>query len=409
VSGPLADLRIIEVCDELGQFAGKLLADMGADVIKVEPPEGSGARRIGPFVRDMPGPNRSLNFWYHNTNKRSVVLDLAGSAPDRERFKDLVRTATLVLEDQPPGRLPSLGLGYEQLRAASPGLIMCSITPFGQDGPWANYASSDMVGLALGGPMNMNGYDPDDAPGAPPIRGHGDQGYNTACHFAVHGIMAAVLHRDRTGEGQYVDCSMHEALACTVEVGMPYYLYKRQDVLRQTGRHAAAVRTERWIYRASDGRDVVVFGVGRDNESWRRIKAWFQERGFGKQFDEERFDSPQARQPARGTQEAKEILEEVGSFIGAHDSEYVYRGGQERDQSWGVVRSPDETLHDPHWWDRKFFVYVTGEGLEGHAAMPGPPYLFSATPWELRRPAPKLGEHTAEVLKELDDSRPVGR
>jgi crotonobetainyl-CoA:carnitine CoA-transferase CaiB-like acyl-CoA transferase len=218
----------------------------------------------------------------------------------------------------------------------------------------------------------------------------------------VHGILAALLHHDRTGEGQYVDAAMHEALSCTTEVGMPYWLYLRQDVLRQTARHAAHKRTEPWLYRAKDGKDVLVFGVGRDNESWRKIKQWYQASGFGLQFDEPRFDSPMDRQPGRGGTNAAEILAETGRFIAAHDSEFVYRGGQERDQPWGPVRSPDETLDDPHWWDRGFFVTTSGEGLEGEAAMPGAPYLFSATPWELRRPAPRLGEHTHEVLSALD-------
>src|SRR5437763_7969037 len=115
--GPLSDLRVVELCDELGQLAGKLLADMGADVITVEPPAGSTARAIGPFVRDIPGPNRSLNFWYYNTNKRSVVLDLAGDAADRDAFRRLVAGADLLIESQPPGYLAGLGLGYEQLRA----------------------------------------------------------------------------------------------------------------------------------------------------------------------------------------------------------------------------------------------------------------------------------------------------
>ena len=401
MSGPLSDIRVIEVCDELGQYAGKLLADLGADVIKVEPPEGSAARRVGPFVKDIPGQNRSLNFWYHNTNKRSVVLDLANKAADREAFLALARTATVVLEDLRPGALDALGVGPKVLAEADASLVVCSLTPFGQDGPWAQYASSDFVGLALGGPMAMNGYSASDAPGAPPVRGHGDQGYNTACHFAVQGILAALMHRDRSGRGQYVDASMHEALSCTVEVGMPYYLYMRQDVTRQTARHAAAQRTEPWLFTAGDGRDLILFGIGRDNTSWRKLKAWYQSEGFGLQFDEPRFDEPIARQAGRGSPEAAELYAETARFIAAHDAGYIYREGQLRDQAWGLIRSPDETLGDDHFWDRGFFVEATGEGLDGSAAMPGPPYQFTATPWELRRPAPKLGEHTLEVLAEL--------
>ena len=400
MSGPLAGLRVVELCDELGQYAGKLLADMGADVVKVEPPGGSSARTVGPFAKDIPAPDRSLNFWYHNTNKRSAVLDFE-TAAGRQAWLALAARADVVLEDRRPGALDALGLGYGDVSSGNPGLIWCAVTPFGQSGPWRDRQVTDLVALALGGPMMMNGYDAEDAPGAPPIRGHGDQAYNTACQHALHGILAALLHRDRSGEGQYIDCAMHEALSQTVEVGMPYWLYKRTDVTRQTARHAAAKRTEPWLFTAKDGRDLILFGVGRDNASWRELKKWFQASGFGQKFDEERFDDPQRRQPGRGSPEAAEIMAEVARFIAAHDAEYIYRGGQERDQAWGVVRSPDETLADPHWHDRGHFAGITGEGLPGPVLMPGAPYIFSATPWELRRAAPRLGEHTAEVLAEL--------
>ncbi|GIW13423.1 MAG: CoA transferase [Tepidiforma sp.] len=400
MSGPLAGLRVLERCGLMGQYAGKLLADMGADVVKVEPPEGSEARQVGPFVDDVPGPNRSLNFWYFNTNKRSVVLDFTEEG-DRATWLALARAADIVVDDGRPGELEKLGLGYGAAGEGNPGLIWCAVTGFGQDGPWAQYATADLVSLALGGPMMMNGYDPEDAPGAPPIRGHGDQAYLTGCHYAVQGVLAALLWRDRTGEGQFIDCSVHEAVSSTTEVALPYWFTKRVDVVRQTGRHAAASRTERWLYRAGDGRWALIFGVGRDNASWKRIKEWFQSEGFGLQFDEERFDDPLNRQAGRGSAEAAEISAELERFIAAHPAEAVYRGGQERRQAWGVVRSPEENLADPHWSDRGFWAAAEGEGREGRPVrMPGAPYRFSATPWELRRPAPKLGEHTAEVLAE---------
>jgi crotonobetainyl-CoA:carnitine CoA-transferase CaiB-like acyl-CoA transferase len=250
--------------------------------------------------------------------------------------------------------------------------------------------------------MAMNGYDATDVPGAPPIRGHGDQAYNTACHYAAIGIMVALVHRDATGKGQFIDCSMHEALSSTTEVGLPYYLTSQQDVVRQTGRHASVIHTEPWVYPTGDGGEILVFGIGRDNASWAKIKQWFQADGFGMQFDEPRFDSPANRQPGRGTPEAAEIMAEVRRFFAAHTAEEIYRGGQERGQAWGPVRSPEETLVDAHLHDRGFFVGVVGEGVDAAVLMPGAPYLFSATPWELRHPAPKLGEHTEAILRELD-------
>lgn len=377
----LKGVRVLEIGGGIPvAFAARWLAGFGADVVRLDPAE------------------ESL------TTDEQVYL-LAGKrrvAPTSDP-RALALAADIVIEGDNPGDIVKhlRRVQPEALRARKPGLVVVSITPFGQDGPWAQYKSSDLVGLALGGPMMMNGYDPEDAPGAPPIRGHGDQGYNTACHYAAHGILAALLYRDRTGRGQYVDCSMHEALSCTVEVGMPYYLYAREDVVRQTARHASARRTERWLVHAADGRDLILFGIGRDNSSWRKLKQWFQSFGFGMNFDEERFDSPASRQPGRGSAEASEVYAEVARFVASQPGESVYRGGQERDQAWGTVRSPEETLEDQHFWDRGHFVKVTGEDVTEPAAMPGPPYWFSATPWELRRPAPKLGEHTGELRASL--------
>ena len=142
-----------------------------------------------------------------------------------------------------PGRAATLGLDYATLAPANPALIHCALTPFGQDGPWADYRVTDLVALAAGGPMNMNGYDPADAPGAPPIHGKGDQAYNTAAHYAAMGILTALVGRDASGAGQYVDCSMHEALSSTTEVGLPHWLYTKTNIIRQTGRHAAVTRS----------------------------------------------------------------------------------------------------------------------------------------------------------------------
>ena len=302
----------------------------------------------------------------------------------------------------PPGRPAALGLDYATLAPTNPALIHCSLTPFGQDGPWADYRVSDLVALAAGGPMNMNGYDPADAPGAPPIHGKGDQAYNTAAHYAAMGILTALVGRDGSGEGQYIDCSMHEALSSTTEVGLPHWLYTKTNITRQTGRHAAVNRSEPWIHRARDGKDVLVFNIGRSNQSWGKLKRWMQSHGFGVQFDEPRFDDPMARQAARGGAEAREIFAEVSRFVAALDAEDVYRGAQACGLPWGAVRAPDEALEDAHLHDRGHFAAATGEGVEGEALMPGAPYVMSATPWELRRPAPKLGEHTDEVLRELE-------
>ena len=146
--GPLAGLRVLELADEKGQFCGKLLADHDADVIKIEPPGGCGVRRVGPFLDDVPHPDRSLTFWYYNTSKRGITLDLE-RAEGARLFRRLAAGADVILETWAPGRLIELGLGYEALSKDNPGLIVCSLTPFGQTGPWRDYKSSDLVHMLV--------------------------------------------------------------------------------------------------------------------------------------------------------------------------------------------------------------------------------------------------------------------
>ena len=166
--GPLAALRVLELADETGQFCGKLLGDLGAEVVKIEPPGGEPCRRIGPFVDDIPHPERSLSFWYYNTSKRGITLNL-DTADGLHLFRRLAATADLILETFRPGYLSSLGCDYAALSQQKPGLVLCSLTPFGQTGPWRDYLSSDLLHIAAGGEMASSGYDEEDAPNAPPI------------------------------------------------------------------------------------------------------------------------------------------------------------------------------------------------------------------------------------------------
>ena len=185
--GPLAGLRVLELTDEHAQFCGKLMADLGADVIKVEPPSGQKTRTIGPFLDDEPGLNRSLYFWHYNTSKKGITLDI--NTPEGAKiFQQLCGTADLVLESYPAGHLTDLGIGYDVLSALNPELIMCSVTPFGQDGPWRDYQTTDLLHLAAGGQMASSGYDEEDVQGAPPIAPGGGNAWHIASHYAYIAI-----------------------------------------------------------------------------------------------------------------------------------------------------------------------------------------------------------------------------
>jgi crotonobetainyl-CoA:carnitine CoA-transferase CaiB-like acyl-CoA transferase len=198
----LDGLRVIEIGNELGEYCGKLLAGLGADVVRVEPPGGDETRTYGPFQDDEPNPDRSLYFWHYNLGKRSVVLDL-DTVEGQEQYRTLVRNADVVVDSRPPGYLEERGLDRRDLMAADPGLLYLRISPFGDDGPWAAWHGSDLVHLALGGVMMNCGYDPDpfgnyDMPPVAPQMWHA---YAITGEMAVISLLGALHHRMKCRTG----------------------------------------------------------------------------------------------------------------------------------------------------------------------------------------------------------------
>ena len=188
----LDGIRVVEIASERIAYAGKLLADMGADVILVEPPGGDPTRHYPPFLDDRLDPERSLHFWHHHTSKRGVVCDL-DDAQDRSAFRRLVDSADVLLEAEHPDRLNDLGIDYDVLCRTNPGLVHIAVTAYGRGEPASRLPATDLTLMAAGGPAWSCGYDDH---GLPPVRGWGNQAFNTGCHYAVTGIMAALLARD---------------------------------------------------------------------------------------------------------------------------------------------------------------------------------------------------------------------
>lgn len=394
--GPLAGLRVIELAGPRTQFAGKLLADMGGDVIAVEPPGGSAARRIGPFADDRPDPNRSLFFWNDNTSKRGVTANL-DHPEGRALFARLAERADVVIEAAAPGRLDALGCGYAAFAEPRPELVWAAITPFGGTGPYRDLEMTDLTSMAFGGIMASCGYD--DVPGAPPIRPDGMHSLHIAGVYAAIGAMVALLERDDSGIGQYIDLSIHEACAGTTEGAFPNWEYFRRPVIRQTGRHAAARPTPPWQFRCADGTDINMIGSGlpRNPRTWKPLVRWMAEHGKAGDLTDPRYDVVMTENPYQRGDAFAHIARLIGEFVQALPVEEVYRGGQALHLPWGPVRSPDENVDDPHWHDRGFFVEVEHPELGRSFTYPGLPYLFNGTPGRLRRRAPLLGEHSYEV------------
>ena len=220
--GMLAGLRVIEIADERAEYTGLLLAGLGCDVVKIEPPEGNATRRIGPFLHDEPNPERSLFFWNYNRGKKSVVLDIQ-SRPDT--LSRLLEGADILLDSSCGALNTVLGLDREALNARFPHLITARMTPFGDDGPWADFKGSDLIHLALGGVMMNCGYDPNPngVYDTPPIAPQVWHAYHIAGEQLATGIIAALIARHRTGHGQDVSVAVHEAVSKNPELDIMHW------------------------------------------------------------------------------------------------------------------------------------------------------------------------------------------
>ena len=231
VKQPLTGIRVLDLSGDLGVYCGKLLADVGADVIKVEPPGGDSMRSVGPFIEGNSSSENSIYWRHYYTNKRSITLDIS-SDEGSTLLRRLASVADVVVESFQPGYLDSLGLGYQHLGDGNPGLVYASLTPFGQTGPYRDYRGSDLVGFAMGGYMYVTGW-----PETPPNKLWGMQAYQTTSNRAYIGILIAIFHRLASGQGQYVDVSMQEAVATTTEHVNTAYNYAGENAVRCGFRH----------------------------------------------------------------------------------------------------------------------------------------------------------------------------
>ena len=239
----LSDFRVLDLTDERGFLAGKILGDLGADVVKVEAPGGDPARRVGPFLAGRAEPERSLRWLALNTSKRGITLDL--DCPDGAAlFRGLAAAVDVVLESTAPGSLAARGLSFEELRADNPGLVGCAITPFGQTGPYAGYAAHDLVVVAMGGNASMTG-DPD----RPPVRCSLPSSYYHAAPEAVLGIIMALTAREDSGRGDFVDVSLQECQLGSLITGAGQY-QKTGKLARRSGGKLGRTRE---IWPARDG------------------------------------------------------------------------------------------------------------------------------------------------------------
>jgi crotonobetainyl-CoA:carnitine CoA-transferase CaiB-like acyl-CoA transferase len=379
----LAGVRVVELADESGEYCGRLLAGLGADVVKVEPPEGAPSRRVGPFLDDEPGPDRSLAFWADNVGKRSVVVH-----DDDDTLRRLCHAADVVVHTLHRAQAAARGLAPEALRAGTPGLVVCALTSFGQDGPWADYQADDLVLMALGGSMAACGYGPgaDGAYDTPPLACQGDQAWRTAATYAAIAVLGALVWRRSSGQGQFIDVSAHECSASMTEWHLMTYLCSGQVYRR--GPHPTLT--------AADGRLVAALTPDfLGPHVFDRMRSMLEAEGVAGELSDPAFADPVHRAQHYGS-----VWRALKRLADKHDAETVYRLGQSAGLPWGVVRAPEEVLDDPHLRARGHFVELDHPELGRRVAYPGAPFLAPASPWVMERRPPLLGEHTHEVVAE---------
>ena len=378
----LAGRRVLELADEKGVYCGKLLADMGADVIKIERPGGDATRDIPPFWGGERHPERGLFFLYTNTSKRGVTLDIR-RAEGQGLFRRLAETADLVLETLPPGFLEDLDLGYRSLRQANPRLVLTSITGFGQTGPYRGFNSSDIVASALGGSMVVTGEEED-----PPVKLAGSQAHMMASTYAAVSSLIALHRSSISGEGQHVDISAEETTVSVSHIcGVGKWL---DDGIIPRRRGTSLFHSvPSGAYPCTDG--TVYLMINRPLH-WQALARWIHQVTGNQEVLDPMFEGPSsARQPYR------ELLDiYISDFTSQFSVDEIYHEGQRRHIAFTPVHTAAAVARDPHLVARGCFAPVEHPGV-GTLTYPGAAYRHSATPWRIAHPAPAVGQHNQEI------------
>jgi len=394
-TGPLHGYRVLDLADEKGQLCARLLAELGADVIKIEPPrEGDPTRNNGPFFRGEQGPETSLYWWSMNSGKRSVTLQLKLEA-GREIFRRLVAMSDIVVETCAPGESAALGLDYASTSAANPGIIHVSISNFGLTGPYANWAATDIVGSAMGGHMHLNG-DPEHGP----VRTTAPQAYAQVNAQAAVGAMTALYARGvNDGVGQHVDVSMQESMLVAMDHASPTWdIRKVNPVGPGVYRQGAGVLGARYLYETADGWLTALQAGGLIGPNANSIIDWLAETGEARGLD-----SPEWRARLTAlvpqTPETRTYVEEtLAAFCKTRKKEDLVAEAQRRGGGWAPVFGPREIVDSKQLAARDFWVRVTHEDLGESFIYPGAPYKLSETPYSHRGRAPRVGEHNEQVF-----------
>lgn len=397
----LSPYRVLDLSDERGLLAGQILADLGADVILVEPPGGSPARGIAPFAGDQPGADRSLFWWAYARNRRGVTCDIDTPA-GQDLIRRLAATADFVIESDTPGAMAARGLGYDDLRAINDQLIYVSISAFGQDGPKVAYQATDLTLMAAGGPLILAG----DA-GQEPVRVSVPQAWHHAAGEAASAALVALHARRAIGRGQQVDISAQQSVAAATMSTIVSHGIGAVETQRVAGGMVVGPFRGKLIWRAADGHISLTFlfgsGIGPFSQ---RLMNWIYECGECEQADRDLdwiglgalFLSGEL-----ALSEWDRLLGVVGKFIERRSRAELFDEARSRGLLIVPVTTVDEVAESEQFEVREFWQTHEMPGWEQPVRFPGPfVRMTGSSPISYRRRAPTLGEHNAEVYGELE-------
>ena len=397
VSELLKGFRMLDLTDEKGALCGKIFADMGAEVIKVEPPEGCSSRTIPPFVEDRPGPDRSLYAIAYHAGKKSVTANLE-SAAGRDLVAELAAQADFIVESFPLGYLDSIGLGYEQLSRRTARLIYASITPFGDQGPGRDYQWADIITWAAGGMMYMMGEE-----GKPPVQMSLPQAGLHAGGEAAVASMIAHYPRQVDGVGQKIVVDMQACIVWTLmnEQAMPIL---HGDHIRRTGVYTGSAGTLRkMIYRCKDGHmSTLIAGGTVGGASTKALVQWMGEEGFAAEWMLNKdwttwVPGMFMKMTEQDHFEINDLEERVQRFFLTMTKREIYEGTLKRRILLAPCSDVSDIAHDEQLKAREYFVEIDDDTLGRKLTMPGAFAKFSVTPVGPHHRAPRIGEHNPEI------------
>jgi crotonobetainyl-CoA:carnitine CoA-transferase CaiB-like acyl-CoA transferase len=394
-TGLLTGFRVLDITDAKGFVCGKILATLGAEVIKIEPPGGDPSRRIPPYFHNIDDPNRSLYWFSFNTDKKSITLNL-NTEEGRELFNQLIQKADFILESQTPGYLDSIGIGYETLSKLNPRIIMTSITHFGQKGPHSCFKGSELVDTAMGGVLEINGH-----PDRPPVKEALESAYFRANAAAAMGTVISHYYREISGEGQQVDVSIQEVETTRFAVNMLTWEFDRR-LLKRNGPHSQfGAKAIRDTWSCKDGYVRWQLQGGKDGSSANRaLSKWLDESGM-----ENPFKKVNNLDELDITHISAEFISEietvVGKFFLLYTKAELTEQGIKRGLHAAAINNPAEVMKNDHLRARNFWTKIVHPELNRAVEYPKYFFLSTETGNYTKNPAPTIGQHNIDIYANL--------